>query len=214
MTPPLTVLGVREVGEWALLLDVQPAHRHAVAARLRRSELSGVDDVVSGERGVLVRFTPGTRIDVNAVRTAAEARADDHPVDDAAEVIVPLRYDGPDLGEVARLTGLSTAQVVERHLAAEYVVAFIGFAPGFPYLDGLSPTLRVPRLSTPRVRVGAGSVAIAGDRCCVYPGATPGGWRVIGHTDLPVFEVAATPPTPFEPGRRVRFVESRGRVVR
>lgn len=206
----MTVLGVREVGEWALQFDVRPGDRHVVAARLRHSELAGVDDVVAGERGVLVRFTPGTRIDVNAARTAAEAMTHDHAMDEAEEVVVPLRYDGPDLEEVARLTGLSTAQVVERHLAADYVVAFIGFAPGFPYLDGLSPTLRVPRLSTPRVRVDAGSVAIAGDRCCVYPGATPGGWRVIGHTDLPVFDVAGTPPTPFEPGRRVRFVEAQG----
>ena len=206
----MTVLGVREVGEWALLFDVRPADRHLVAARLRRAAVAGVDDVVSGERGVLVRFTPGAQIDVDGLRETAEAVTESDVADESAEVVVPLRYDGADLDEVARLTGLSTAQVVERHLAGAYVVAFMGFAPGFPYLDGLSPALRVPRLSTPRVRVRAGSVAIAGDRCCVYPDATPGGWRVIGHTDLPIFNVTASPPTPFAPGRRVRFVRVGG----
>lgn len=204
----MTVLGVREMGEWALLFDVRPADRHAVAARLRQAGVAGVDDVVSGESGVLARFARGANIDVDALRAAADVAAHDREVADVEEIVVPVRYDGADLGEVSRLTGLSTRQVVERHLAGEYVVAFVGFAPGFPYLDGLPPELQVPRLSTPRVRVEAGSVAIAGSRCCVYPGATPGGWRVIGHTDLRVFDVAASPPTPFEPGRRVRFVEA------
>lgn len=202
----MSVRAVREVGEWALLFDVRPIDRHAVAARLRQCGFTGVDDVVSGETGVLVRFAPGAHIDVEALRAAAEAGSRGDDIAGGEEVVVPVRYDGPDLDEVAELTGLSTAQIVARHLAGDYVVAFMGFAPGFPYLDGLSPELRVPRLSTPRVRVDAGSVAIAGTRCCVYPGATPGGWRVIGHTDLAVFDVAASPPTPFQPGRRVRFV--------
>lgn len=204
----MTVLDVRAVGEWALLFDVRPADRHAVAGRLRRHAGAGVDDVVAGESGVLVRFAPGALIDVDALRAAADAVTDLDDGGEGEEVVVPVRYDGADLDEVARLTGLSAAEVVERHVRGEYVVAFMGFAPGFPYLDGLSPSLRVPRLHTPRVRVEAGSVAIAGDRCCVYPGATPGGWRVIGHTDLPLFDVSAAPPTPFEPGRRVRFVEA------
>lgn len=202
----MSVLGVREVGEWALLFDVRATDRHAVAARLRRATVAGVDEVVPGERGVLVRFAPGSAVDVDALRAAASVETDTAKRDDG-ELVVPVRYDGADLADVARLTRLTATDVVARHVAGAYVVAFLGFAPGFPYLDGLSPTLRVPRLNTPRVRVEAGSVAIAGDRCCVYPGATPGGWRVIGHTDLPVFDVAASPPTPFAPGRRVRFVE-------
>ncbi len=204
----MSVLGVREMGEWALLFDVRPADRHAVAARLRHAGVGGIDDVVSGESGVLVRFAPGAHVDVDALRAAADVGGRDGEVADAEEVVVPVRYDGADLDDVAGLTGLAPAQVVERHAAGDYVVAFMGFAPGFPYLDGLSPELRVPRLSTPRVRVEAGSVAIAGDRCCVYPGATPGGWRVVGHTDLAVFDAAASPPTPFAPGRRVRFVDA------
>jgi KipI family sensor histidine kinase inhibitor len=205
----VSVLGVREVGEWALLFDVRAIDRHLVAARLRHATVNGVDEVVPGESGVLVRFSPGAAVDVDALRAAASVEIDTAKRDDA-ELVVPVRYDGADLADVARLTGLPATDVVARHVAGAYVVAFLGFAPGFPYLDGLSPTLRVPRLDTPRVRVEAGSVAIAGDRCCVYPGATPGGWRVIGHTELPVFDVAASPPTPFVPGRRVRFVEVGG----
>jgi KipI family sensor histidine kinase inhibitor len=206
----VTVLGVHEVGEWALRLDVRPAERHVVAARLRAAAVAGVDDVVPGERSVLVRFSPGSPIDARRLREVAEADATPDELGADLEVVVPVRYDGPDLDDVARLTGLSPTRVVEVHLAGEYVVAFMGFAPGFPYLDGLSEELRVPRLDTPRVKVAAGSVAIAGGRCCVYPGATPGGWRVIGHTDLAVFDVTASPPTPFAPGRRVRFVAAAG----
>jgi len=208
----VTVLGVHEVGEWALRFDVQPAERYAVAARLRAAAengvVVGVDDVVPGDRSVLVRFAPGSSIDVRGLRELADA--DIGPAEEGAggEVVVPVRYDGRDLDDVARLTGLASTRVVEAHMAGDYVVAFMGFAPGFAYLDGLPVALRVPRLETPRVRVAAGSVAIAGDRCCVYPGSTPGGWRVIGHTDLVIFDVMAPSPTPFAPGRRVRFIEA------
>lgn len=206
----MNVLGVRAVGEWALLFDVRPSHRHAVADRLRQAAVAGIDEVVPGENGVLVCFAPGCDVDADALRAAVDAEVVTETIPGAAELVVPVRYDGADLGDVAQLTGLAEADVVATHVAGDYTVAFMGFAPGFPYLDGLSPTLRVPRLNTPRVRVEAGSVAIAGDRCCVYPGATPGGWRVIGHTDLPVFDVAASPPTPFAPGLTVRFVEDGG----
>jgi KipI family sensor histidine kinase inhibitor len=204
----VTVLGVHDVGEWALRFDVPPGERHAVAARLRAAAIVGVEDVVPGERSVTVRFAPGSRVEADRLLESANAGVVSAPVGDETTVVVPVRYDGPDLDDVATLTGMTPARVVDAHLAGEYVVAFIGFAPGFPYLDGLSAELRVPRLSTPRVRVDAGSVAIAGARCCVYPGATPGGWRIIGHTDLTVFDVEAVPPTPFAPGRRVRFVEA------
>ena len=206
----MSVLGVREVGEWALRFDVRPVERHAVAARLRAAAGAGVEEVVPGESSVLVRFAPGSRVEADRLLELANADVGSAQVGDEVAVVVPVRYDGPDLDDVAARTGLTPDEVVSRHLAGSYVVAFMGFAPGFPYLDGLSAELRVPRLSTPRVRVDAGSVAIAGDRCCVYPGATPGGWRVIAHTELTVFDVAAVPPTPFAPGRRVRFVEAGG----
>lgn len=204
----MSVLGVRAFGEWAVLFDVRPTDRHAVASRLRAAGIAGVDDVVPGEGSVLVRFAPGSPIDIDHVRAIADADVEVAEAADEGAVVVPVRYDGPDLHDVARLTGLPPARVVDAHLAGDYVVAFMGFAPGFPYLDGLPAALRVARLDTPRLKVAAGSVAIAGDRCCVYPFASPGGWRVIGHTDLAVFDVAASPPTPFAPGRRVRFVEA------
>jgi KipI family sensor histidine kinase inhibitor len=207
----VTVLAVRTVGEWALLFDVRPADRHAVAARLRSAGLfgvTGVDDVVPGETSVLVRFTPGSPIDVERLRELAETDATTAGIHDDVQVLVPVRYDGPDLDDVATRTGLSPDEVVSRHLAGDYVVAFMGFAPGFAYLDGLPAALQVPRLATPRTRVDPGSVAIAGSRCCIYPRATPGGWRVIGRTDAALFDVTATPPTPLAAGRRVRFVEA------
>jgi allophanate hydrolase subunit 1 len=107
-------------------------------------------------------------------------------------VEIPACYDdpalAPDLADVARLAGLSPARVVELHAGALYTVRFIGFAPGFPYLDGLPPALHVPRLDRPRPRVPAGSVAVAADQCGIYPAPTPGGWRLIARTPLRLFD--------------------------
>jgi KipI family sensor histidine kinase inhibitor len=114
--------------------------------------------------------------------------------------------EGPDLSEVARETGLGEADVVARFCAAEYTVAFLGFAPGFPYLIGLPPELEVARLASPRTAVPAGSVAIAGPFAGVYPSSTPGGWRLIGWTEAALFDPAADPPARLAPGDRVRFV--------
>ena len=103
---------------------------------------------------------------------------------------------------------LSPDEVVERHCAAEHVVAFIGFAPGFAYLIGGDERLYVPRLRQPRVRVPTGSVAIAGPYSGVYPRDSPGGWRLLGHTSLPLFDPEAAPPALLAPGDRVSFVRS------
>jgi KipI family sensor histidine kinase inhibitor len=119
---------------------------------------------------------------------------------------VPVQYDGEDLSEVARVTGLSTEEVIRLHSSAEYTVAFLGFAPGFPYLLGLPRELRCPRKKSPRVRVPAGSVAVAGEQSGIYPVASPGGWQLIGRTDLRLFDPAETSPSYLEPGDRVRFV--------
>jgi KipI family sensor histidine kinase inhibitor len=130
--------------------------------------------------------------------------------DTATGVIeLPTRYggaDGPDLDEVAEETGLSPAEVVDLHAASEYRVLFLGFAPGFAYLGDLPSALDVPRLATPRRRVPAGSVAIAGRQTAVYPFETPGGWRLIGCTDIRVWDVTAPAPALLLPGSRVRFV--------
>jgi biotin-dependent carboxylase-like uncharacterized protein len=123
-------------------------------------------------------------------------------------VVLPVRYEGADLAEVTRTTGLDEAEVVRRHAAATYTVAFGGFMPGFAYLTGLDPALRVPRRSSPRERVPEGSVAIAGEFAAVYPAATPGGWMLLGTCDVPLFDVRREPPALLRPGTRVRFVDA------
>uniref|UniRef100_UPI000DE34BE8 5-oxoprolinase subunit B family protein n=1 Tax=Nonomuraea lactucae TaxID=2249762 RepID=UPI000DE34BE8 len=120
-------------------------------------------------------------------------------------VTVPVVYDGEDLASVARLAGLPVEEVIARHTGRELVVGWLGFAPGFAYLTGLDPALHVPRLDTPRTSVPAGSVAVAGPYSAVYPSASPGGWRLLGHTAMPVWDTRAVPPSPFQPGTRVRF---------
>ncbi len=122
---------------------------------------------------------------------------------------IPVRYGGefgPDLAEVARHTGLSPERVVELHSSAEYLVYFLGFSPGFPYLGGMPPELATPRLPAPRRRVPAGSVAIGGAQTGIYPLESPGGWRLIGRTPLRLFDAAAEPPALLAIGDRVRFV--------
>ncbi|HEX9167224.1 MAG TPA: 5-oxoprolinase subunit PxpB, partial [Gemmatimonadales bacterium] len=124
------------------------------------------------------------------------------------EWVIPVRYDGPDLEWVAARTGLNPDEVVRRHSARLYTVYLLGFVPGFAYLGELDPTLVLPRRSTPRQRVPAGSVAIAGAQTAVYPLATPGGWHLIGQTTLRLFDPEREPPALLAAGDTVRF-ESR-----
>jgi KipI family sensor histidine kinase inhibitor len=122
---------------------------------------------------------------------------------------IPVRYGGehgPDLDALAEHAGLSPREAVELHAAAEYRVAMLGFAPGFPYLLGLNPRLSMPRLATPRQRVEAGSVGIGGAQAGIYPRPGPGGWRIIGRTDALLFDPARESPSLLAPGDRLRFV--------
>lgn len=165
----------------------------------------GVVDMVPAARTVLLTFDATTdharvaasvaALDVTAASRGREAR----------EVTVPVRYDGGDLEEVAELTGLSVSEVIAAHQAAEQVVAFAGFAPGFAYLAGGDPRLRVPRRATPRTRVPAGSVALASEFTGIYPREGPGGWQLIGHTDAVLWDLDREPPALLTPGTRVRF---------
>ena len=128
------------------------------------------------------------------------------PMRDAGDLVeIPVRYDGEDLDEVAQLTGLDPSEVVRRHTAPTYTVAFLGFSPGFPYLVGLDPALEVPRLDTPRTSIPAGSVGLAGTQTGIYPTASPGGWRLIGRTEATLFDPARDPPSRLAPGGRLRF---------
>jgi KipI family sensor histidine kinase inhibitor len=195
---------LRPVGARGVLAEVdglETVHRLQAAVR----ELPGVVEVVPGYRTLLV--TAASSRDAAVVREALPSLT--MPVLEQVRgrvVEVPVVYDGEDLAEVARLTGLSTAEVVQRHTAPEYLVAFLGFAPGFPYLVGLDRALHVPRRATPRTRVPAGSVGLAGEQTGIYPQPTPGGWQLIGRTSTVLFDAGREPPALLAAGDRLRFV--------
>ena len=121
-------------------------------------------------------------------------------------VDIPTRYDGPDLAGVALETNLTPAGVIEAHAGREYLVYCVGFAPGFTYCGTLPDSLAVPRLASPRLRVSAGSIGIAGRQTGIYAVESPGGWNLIGRTMVRLFDPAADPPARFRPGDRLRFV--------
>ena len=161
---------------------------------------------------VLVPFDPDA-IDEAALRAviaAALAADDDHPrASEPAVHEIRVAYggrDGPDLAEVAARTGLDEDEVVRRHAAVDHRVLVVGFVPGFPYLGILPPELDLPRRATPRVRVPAGSVAIAGRQTGIYPFETPGGWHLIGRTDARLWDPSSDRPSRLAPGDRVRLV--------
>jgi KipI family sensor histidine kinase inhibitor len=130
---------------------------------------------------------------------------------DSRVVEIVVHYDGPDLQEVAELTGMSADEVVSAHCGAAWRVAFAGFAPGFAYLTGGDTRLQVPRRREPRTAVPAGSVAIAGEFSAVYPRSSPGGWQLLGHTDAVMWDVDRQPPALLQPGAVVRFVDAASR---
>ena len=121
--------------------------------------------------------------------------------------MIEVNYDGDDLDEVAGLTGLSRAEVIAAHTGRPWRVGFVGFAPGFGYLTSGDPRLTVPRRATPRTRVPAGAVGLAGEFCGVYPRESPGGWQLIGRTDARMWDIERDPPTLLRPGAWVRFRE-------
>jgi KipI family sensor histidine kinase inhibitor len=189
---------VRPAGDRAALIEL-PDNAAAVAVARSLAGRPGLVDVVPGHCTVLVTWEGAApSLDVKEPAAAEALHGTRH---DLAVV-----YDGPDVGDVAQLTGLSPEEVVTRHAAAEYVVAFLGFAPGFAYLLGGDERLVVPRLDRPRERVPAGTVAIAGPYAGVYPRESPGGWRLLGRTDAVLFAADRAVPALLAPGDRVRFV--------
>ncbi|MEV0213461.1 allophanate hydrolase subunit 1 [Micromonospora sp. NPDC050695] len=133
------------------------------------------------------------------------ARAAEATLAARTEVVVPVDFDGPDLPAVADHWGVDVPAVLRRLTGTRFRVAFCGFAPGFPYLTGLPAELALPRLATPRARVPAGSVALAGPYAGIYPGPSPGGWLLVGRTDLVLFDVHREPPALLGPGTEVRM---------
>lgn len=179
----------------------------ALHASLERAPLAGVRETLPAAQTLLLRFDPGrwtrqTLIEALSQRDLTAARRIQ-----SALVEIPMHYDGEDLADVARLCGLRIDEVIRRHSESEFTVAFCGFSPGFGYLVGGDPALQVPRRSTPRTRVPAGSVAIAGVYCGVYPQASPGGWHIIGTTSMPMWDPARASPAILRPGTRVRFID-------
>jgi len=191
----------RRCGEDAALLDcdsldqMRAAHATVCAARP-----DGVVDLVPGARSLLVIGG------VAAVRALLDNADLTHPpAGEPREVTLDVHYDGEDLALVASDADMSEEAVVSLHTEAVYTVAFTGFAPGFGYLTGLPASLQQPRLESPRTRVPAGSVGLAGEFTGVYPRESPGGWRLLGHTTATLFDPHADPPALFAPGDRVRF---------
>ena len=180
----------------------------ALYAELVDAPPDAVVDLVPAARTLLLRIDPGTTEPQEVERAVRRARPRPGTRPDAGRLEVPVTYDGEDLAEVGRLTGLGERGVVEAHTGQEWTVAFCGFAPGFGYLVGTDDRLHVPRRATPRTRVPAGAVALAGEFAGVYPRESPGGWQLIGHTTVQPWDTDRDPPALLLPGVRVRFVES------
>jgi KipI family sensor histidine kinase inhibitor len=196
----------------------------ALAAAVHAAQLPGIRDIAPAYASICVRYdlgvweaaagSPFERIRAQVSSIISQfAEADPGAAvlageDPAACLEIPVCYDadfGPDLEHVAQQAGFAREEVVARHCAAEYRVAMLGFAPGFPYLLGLDPALNTPRRATPRTRVPAGSVAIGGAQTGIYPRELPGGWHLIGRTPLVLFDPARDPATLLRAGLRVRF---------
>ena len=195
------------VGDSALLVEVSSGDEaqalHAELLRRRAEGLLTVREIVPAARTVLLDGLD------DPVRLASELTASEVPAAprrEQAVVDIPVRYDGPDLADVAAHWGVDEREVARIHASTEFSVAFCGFAPGFGYLTGLPPLYDVPRRVTPRTAVPAGSVALAGPYTGVYPRSSPGGWQLIGRTDTVLWDHARVPAALLSPGTRVRFV--------
>lgn len=208
---------IRPASDRSLLVsfgDEISLEAHQQVLRLVRAFESlpaGILNLHPAYASVLVDFDPRRRNHevVEALVRQRMAVPEERTAHGARTIEIPVCYGGafgPDLGDVARHTGLTAAHVVELHASAQYLVYFLGFSPGFPYLGGLPTQLATPRLAAPRKVVPAGSVAIGGSQTGVYPVDSPGGWRIIGRTSLRLFDPAAESPALLRIGDTVRFV--------
>ncbi|RYZ31997.1 MAG: 5-oxoprolinase subunit PxpB [Propionibacteriaceae bacterium] len=193
---------VEAYGDRAVLVRCTPDEVTGWAVTLR-DLFPQATDVVPAARTVLVDGVPPA----DAIVAIRGSRPAPVPAAERRLVEIPVEYAGPDLAEVAARWRCSERDVAERHRSIEFTVAFCGFAPGFAYLTGLPDELAVPRLATPRTRVPAGSVGLAGRFSAIYPTASPGGWQLIGRTEMNLWDVDRTPPALLTPGTRVRFVD-------
>ncbi|MBV9091866.1 MAG: allophanate hydrolase subunit 1 [Mycobacteriaceae bacterium] len=203
-----TELKVLDYGDHAVLLQLDStAEVLAWAAALRQADLPGVVDVVPASRTVLIklesrRYQPGARQRLEKLRVTPEEAMG---APGRADVVIDVVYEGPDLAEVGRATGLGEAGVITAHTGTPWRVGFSGFSPGFAYLVGGDPRLEVPRRDEPRTRVPAGSVGLAGEFSGLYPRESPGGWQLIGHTDAVLWDIDRAEPALLIPGMSVQF---------
>lgn len=198
----------RRYGEHGLLIEVaelaevHDLHRRVMFSGLARESVPGATTLYVEARTEL-QLDPAT----------LAARICELPPVAISQVhvrmhTIPVRYDGPDLENIAALTGLSVEEVILRHSAPTYTVAFVGFSRGFPYFAGLDPSIIVPRLASPRTLVPKGSVGMGAGFTGIYPESSPGGWRLLGTTDMEFFDPSEDPPTAFATGDLVRFVRA------
>ena len=198
----------------ALLVELADLdHALALYRAVQAQPIAGMRELVPAARTLLVHYRPEAIAPAALVAElrARAAAADMGPADRAAArcVEIPVHYRGEDLAEVAALLGISAAELVARHTGQPWQAAFAGFAPGFVYLAGGHPSFRaIPRRPTPRTRLPAGSVALAGDFSAVYPAASPGGWQLIGVTDLPMWDLRRAEPAYVQPGFQVQFTDA------
>ncbi|MBF4607696.1 5-oxoprolinase subunit B family protein [Curtobacterium sp. VKM Ac-1393] len=207
----MTDLDLRPAGRTALLATFDSLH-DVVAFRsgLATAALPGLTEVVSGARTLLLRFDPSTT-DAARLRGALALVMPSSAADAASAadpLVIPVVYDGEDLDQVAALTGMRRDRVIAWHTGQLWTSAFCGFAPGFSYLTGTAPSLDLPRRSTSRTAVPSGAVALAGEFSAVYPRVSPGGWQLIGRTDVPMWSLDRDPPALAPAGTPVRFVDA------
>lgn len=184
--------------ECADLADSQAVHRWL--AEQRPAEIA---EIVPGARTLLLRLR--SPLSETLLRTMIDIDLPPISTKDSRPLVVDVHYTGDDLGQVCELLGLTVPQLIAHHTGQDWSVAFCGFAPGFGYLAPTDRSLPVPRRDTPRTRVPAGSVALADQWSAIYPTESPGGWQLIGSTDLELFDVDAEPPATLRPGMRIRF---------
>ncbi|CAM3950221.1 allophanate hydrolase subunit 1 [Janibacter anophelis] len=179
----------------------------ALYAHLEEDLPDGVVDMIPAATTLLLTIDRSVTDVESLARQVRSIEIGTHHRATTGEIEVPVVYDGEDLAEVARLTGLDERAVIEAHTGTPWTVAFCGFAPGFGYMVGGDERLQVPRRDNPRTRVPRGSVAIAGEFASIYPRESPGGWQLIGRTALEVWDIDREPPALLVPGTVVRYVE-------
>ena len=194
----------RFMGESGLLVETaDAAEAHALRRALLQRRIPGMRELIPGYASLLIVADP-LSADLEALAAALPVQLEPVPRT-PREHEFAVRYHGEDLAAAAKRLNIEVVELVRRHSAPAYTVAFLGFVPGFPYLTGLDPSLRLPRLDRPRTLVPVGSVAMADEFTGIYPQPTPGGWHILGHCDAKLFDVSRAEPALLAPGDQVRF---------